>query len=125
MKKTHIIFTFAVVLLFLVILYKEIIYNTPMSDNNVIIKKIDSPNNQYQALIFERNINATTKTSYHLSILENGKDLKNAVGNVFISYNDFDVEWISNDILKVNNKRDSSKLKKSQNYKKIKIVYSY
>ena len=122
MKKLSIIITiiFAVFL----ILYK-VIFIIPIYDNNIVIKEINSPNNQYRAIIFERNINATTRSSYHLSILKNGQVLNNVGGNVFVSYNNFDVEWINNDVLKVNNDRENSKLKKVHNYKNIKVIYSY
>ena len=122
MKKLSIIITiiFAVFL----ILYK-VIFIIPIYDNNIVINEINSPNNQYRAIIFERNINATTRSSYHLSILKNGQVLNNVGGNVFVSYNNFDVEWINNDVLKVNNDRENSKLKKVHNYKNIKVIYSY
>ena len=122
MKKLSIIIT--IIFAVLLMLYK-VIFTIPMYNNNIIIKEINSPNNQYRAIIFERNINATTRNSYHLSILKNGKVLNNVGGNVFVSYNNFDVEWINNDVLKVNNDRENSKLKKVQNYKNIKVIYSY
>lgn len=39
-----------------------------------------------------------------MSVLKNGKKLKSGdIGNAFITYNEFDVEWIDNNTLKANN----------------------
>ena len=69
-----------------------------------IIQEVVSPDGKYVAYVFEANGGATTKFTYRLSVLKNGKKLKAGdIGNAFITYNEFDVEWVDNNTLKVNN----------------------
>ena len=69
-----------------------------------IIQESVSPDGKYVAYVFEANGGATSKFTYRLSILKNGKKLKAGdVGNTFITYDEFDVEWVEDDTLKVNN----------------------
>ena len=69
-----------------------------------IIQEVVSPDGKYVAYVFEANGGATTKFTYRLSVLINGKKLKAGdIGNAFITYNEFDVEWVDNNTLKVNN----------------------
>ena len=69
-----------------------------------IIQEVVSPDGKYVAYVFEANGGATTRFTYRLSVLKNGKKLKAGdVGNTFITYDEFDVEWINDNTLKVNN----------------------
>ncbi len=74
-----------------------------MGEPNVI-QEVVSPDGKYVAYVFEANGGATTKFTYRLSVLKNGEKLKAGdIGNAFITYYEFDVEWIDNNTLKVNN----------------------
>lgn len=69
-----------------------------------IIQEVVSPDGKYVAYVFEANGGATTKFTYRLSVLKNGEKLKAGdIGNAFITYYEFDVEWVDNNTLKVNN----------------------
>ena len=69
-----------------------------------IIQEVVSPDGKYVAYVFDANGGATTKFTYRLSVLKNGEKLKAGdIGNAFITYYEFDVEWIDNNTLKVNN----------------------
>ena len=94
-----------------------------ISNNNNIIMEEISPDKKYKAVVFERNINATTKQSYQLSIINANDEIKNKSGNVFISYYDFEVYWEDESVLNVKNKKENDKLKKKKEYKHIKILY--
>jgi len=60
---------------------------------NKIIEVKTQPNNEFDFVHFKRDCGATTGYSYQLSILDHGSELPNKGGNVFISEQDFDVEW--------------------------------
>lgn len=107
----------------LVILNIYLGYTLHISDNNNIIMEEISPDKKYKAVVFERNINATTKQSYQLSIINANDEIKNKPGNVFISYYDFEVYWEDESVLHVKNKKENDKLKKKKEYKHIKILY--
>lgn len=69
-----------------------------------VIQEVVSPDGKYVAYVFEANGGATTRFTYRLSVLKNGKKLKAGdIGNTFITYDEFDVEWVDDDTLKVNN----------------------
>ena len=59
-----------------------------------------SPDSKNKAVSFRSNAGATTAYGYHLSILKPHRRLKNMGGNAFLSYSEFDFEWVSdNEIL--------------------------
>ncbi len=91
--------------------------------NNTVIKEIGSPDGDYTAFCFIRDLGATTKASYQLSILNKGEKLGDTTGNVFITYGEFDVEWDGNSDLIVNIKDDEEIFKKLEQYKGIQIKY--
>ena len=72
--------------------------------NNEIVKTIQSPNGNYVAYLFKRNMGATTKESYQLSILRKGKEFGDNSGNIFIAYGEFDIEWVNDKALMIKNK---------------------
>jgi hypothetical protein len=72
----------------------------PMCSNEMI-SSANSLNGIYVAYTFTRDCGATTSESYHLSILKKGQELKNKGGNTFISESKFEVEWESDNLLKV------------------------
>ncbi len=67
---------------------------------NHIINTISSPNGNMKAVVYLRDLGATTRKSYHLSILKSNQKIRNS-GNTYVSYQEFEVKWISNDILQV------------------------
>lgn len=95
------------------------------SSSNELINKIESPDGKYVALYFIRDLGATTKRSYQLSILSKGEELGDTSGNVFVTYGEFDIEWEKNDNLIVNVKSDEEIFKQSDQYKEIKIEYKW
>lgn len=69
---------------------------------NELISTTVSPDGNYEAHIFVRDCGATTGYSYQLSILKDGKEVKNRSGNTFVSDGEFTVEWIDDRLIKVN-----------------------
>ncbi|MUT68349.1 hypothetical protein [Paenibacillus sp. NEAU-GSW1] len=69
--------------------------------SNEVVSSIESPNKDYRAYVFLRDCGATTKKSYQVSVLKNGKELKNSGGNVFSSYNGVSIFWSDTDELTV------------------------
>ena len=91
-----------------------------------VIQKVVSPDGKYVAYVFEANGGATTKFTYRLSVLKNGKKLKAGdVGNTFITYDEFDVEWVDNDILKVNNIASIYIFKQETKIDDVSVSYNY
>ncbi|MEK3889338.1 hypothetical protein [Bacillus sp. FSL K6-3431] len=68
---------------------------------NEIIQQSNSQSEKKTAYIFIRDCGATTGYSYHLSILNQNKELKNKSGNTFVSDQEFSIEWQSNKSLKI------------------------
>lgn len=90
-------------------------YNTKISEKL-------SNNGKYKAVKFMRNVNATTPFSYHLMILPKNKELKDASGNIYVSYEDFEYSWID-DILVIYNSEEDHVFKKITSYEGINISY--
>ena len=91
-----------------------------------IIQESVSPNGKYVAYVFEANGGATSKFTYRLSILKNGKKLKAGdVGNTFITYDEFDVEWVEDDTLKVNNISSIYIFKQEIKIDDVSVSYNY
>ena len=90
-----------------------------------VIQEVVSPNGKYVAYVFEANGGATSKFTYRLSILKNGKKLKAGdVGNTFITYTEFNVEWID-DTLHVNNIPSANIFKQETKVNDVNISYDY
>ena len=91
-----------------------------------IIQESVSPDGKYVAYVFEANGGATSKFTYRLSILKNGKKLKAGdVGNTFITYDEFDVEWVEDDTLKVNNISSIYIFKQETKIDDVNVSYNY
>lgn len=93
--------------------------------NNNIVKTLESPDKMYSAVIFIRDMGATTDKSYQLSILPRDKNLGNSRGNIFISYGSFDIEWKSKNKLFVNKKESAKVFRQETKFADIKITYNY
>ena len=107
MKKTIVIIAVILVVIIGLFVVGNIALNsfrTFLMGEPDIIQESVSPDGKYVAYVFEANGGATTKFTYRLSVLKNGEKLKASdIGNAFITYYEFDVEWIDNNTLKVNN----------------------
>lgn len=91
-----------------------------------IIQESVSPDGKYIAYVFEANGGATSRFTYRLSILKNGKKLKAGdVGNTFITYTEFDVEWIDDNTLNVNNIASVNIFKQETKIDDVNISYNY
>ena len=91
-----------------------------------VIQEVVSPNGKYVAYDFEANGGATSKFTYRLSILKNGKKLKAGdVGNTFITYTEFDVEWIDDNTLNVNNIASVNIFKQETKIDDVSVSYNY
>ena len=59
-------------------------------------------------------------------MLKNGKKLKTGyVGNTLITYDEFDVEWVDNDTLKVNNIVSIYIFKQERKIDEVSVSYNY
>ena len=83
---------------------------------NEIVQKLPSPNGDKVAYIFQRDCGATTGTSYQLSLLDSDEEFPNKGGNTFVSDNQFQINWVTNDKLRVNY------MKSSETYEMVKSV---
>ena len=91
-----------------------------------IIQEVVSPDGKYVAYVFEANGGATTRFTYRLSVLKEGKKLKAGdVGNAFITYDEFDVEWIDDNTLKVNNIQSINIFEQKMKIDRVNITYNY
>ena len=107
MKKTVVIIAVVLAMIIgLVVAGKSALnsFRTFLMGKPDIIQEVVSPDEKYVAYVFEANAGSTTGRTYRLSVLKNGKKLKAGdIGNAFITSYEFDVEWIDNNTLKVNN----------------------
>lgn len=91
-----------------------------------IFQEVVSPDGKYVAYVFEANGGATTKFTYRLSVLKKSKKLKAGdVGNTFITYDEFDVEWVDDDTLKVNNISSIYIFKQETKIDDVSVSYKY
>lgn len=91
-----------------------------------IIQEVISPDNKYVAYVFEANGGATTRFTYRLSILKNGSKLKHGdIGNTYITYNEFDVEWTEDNTLKVENFASVNIFKQETKIYDVDVKYNY
>ena len=89
-----------------------------------VLQQVESPDRKYTAYVFHCE-GTREKFTYRLSIIESDKKLKKSVGNTYISDSSFDVSWIDNGNLKVNNYPTIDIFKQKQKVGKIKIQYNY
>ena len=93
----------------------------PLKYNNVVFESY-SPDGEYKAIKFTRNVNATTQISFHLSILRKNDKLKDEPGNTYVSYGDFDFEWIDDTTVTIRH-QNKNVFKCNSSYLGIKIKY--
>lgn len=72
---------------------------------NTVISSVASPNNQWQAVLFERSCGATTGFTSQVSIIESGETLSNGDGgNIYVSEGypkEYLLTWESENSLKI------------------------
>lgn len=90
--------------------------------SNTEIKRYSSPDNIFEAVIFFRDCGSTTGQSFQLSIVKQGEEVGNAKGNIYITNDDFTVNWKSASELEVIGSSDDI-FKKESKYKKLNISY--
>ena len=91
--------------------------------NNTIISELQSSDERYTAVKFERDMGATTRKSIQLSILPKGYKLGNDTGNAYVSYDDFEFSWIEEDVLEIIKKKNSDSFKAENKLYDVDIVY--
>ena len=89
-----------------------------------VLQQVESPDGKYTAYVFHCE-GTRERFTYRLSIIESDKKLKKSVCNTYISDSSFDVSWIDNGNLKVNNYPAIDIFKQEQKVGKIKIQYNY
>lgn len=92
--------------------------------NNKIIQSVKSPDEKYTAYIFIRDMGATTKASYQLSVFSKGTVLENESGNVFVSYEPFNIQWKDSKHLVVTYSKESEIFKQETSYDHLIIMYN-
>ena len=95
--------------------------NNVLLYNSIINEKV-SIDQKYKAVKFTRNIGATTRLSYQISIIRYNENLTDSPGNIYISYDDFDYEWLDGDLIIKNNVNDRV-FKRENKHKQIDIFY--
>ncbi|HHV98582.1 MAG TPA: hypothetical protein GXX36_03255 [Clostridiaceae bacterium] len=111
-----------IILTFLLVTLTLVITGCSAS-NNEVIKSIESPTGTYVAYLFIRDMGATTRESYQLSILKKGEKLGNRPGNVSIAYGQFDIEWTGDKELAIKNKTIEEVFKNEEKYGEVTIVH--
>lgn len=94
------------------------------NSNNKIIKTIPSPNGKYVAYAFVRDLGATTKESYQMSILKENEKLGNGSGNTFVSYSNFAAVWDNDNEITIKYPKNAEVFKNEVNVKGIKVNYN-
>ena len=111
-------------ILFLVLFSNFIIYNIFLPEP-AIIQYVPSPDGEHIAYIYESDGGATTGFIYHLSIMKKDEKLTKGKGNTYSSSFEFQVEWINNAELQVNNPSPIKIYKQKENVNGIKVQYKF
>ena len=122
-KKLIIILLVVIVMIILVLFGKLIVY--VYLPKPTIIQSMPSPDGTHVAYVYESDGGATTGFIYNLSILQNGAILSKGQGNSYSSGYAFNIEWINNNELQVNNTSSIRIYKQKEVVKGIKINYKY
>ena len=114
----------ACIIVILVMIIMSIILPTFFSNGeNSVLEEVDSPNGEFTAIIFIRNVNATTKESYQLYLLKRNEKFTNRYRGVYISYDKFSVKWEDNKTIKVKNNTAQNIFKQRKKYRGVSILY--
>ena len=111
---------------FLILLFVLIILSCNQIGENSIQQEIYSPEKNYKAIVFSRNIDATTSFNTQVSIIERDKKLPNKPGNIFVAeyVDNLDVYWSTENELHIFFPDKNIRIyKKKEEINDIKIVY--
>lgn len=103
----------------------NIISCNQMGENN-IQQVIYSPEKNYKAVVFSRNIDATTSFNTQVSIIERDYNLPNKPGNIFVAdyVDNLEVYWSTENELHIIVPEKNIRIyKKKEEINDIKIVY--
>ncbi len=90
-----------------------------------IIESVNSPDGEYTAYLYESNGGATSDWTYHISVLESGKELKKGSGNVYISRDKPNgVEWTGERELYVDDYKSVNTTKQETEVKGVTVRYN-
>lgn len=90
---------------------------------NVVLNKAVSPNGNNVAIIFIRDVGATTRASYQLCILKNDEEFTNDSKGIYVSYEEFEVVWLDDENIKIYNISSQNIFKQKRNYRGINLLY--
>lgn len=90
-----------------------------------IIQVAPSPDGQYMAYVYESNGGATTRFTYHLSVVRCNQTLRKGNGNLYISGSEFSIKWMSDNCLYVNNFPTINIYKQKTEVMGIEVQYAY
>ena len=111
---------------FLILLFTLIILSCNQMGENRIWQVIYSPNNNFKAIVFSRNVDATTKFNTQVSIIERDKKLPNKPGNIFVAdyVDNLEVYWSTENELHIIVPEKNIRIyKKKEEINDIRIVY--
>lgn len=91
--------------------------------HNTILSQKISESGQYKAVKFKRSLGATTADSFQLSIVKSNKNLRDEIGNVYISYEDFEYMWIEENTLKIINNGNQEYFKAEKQVDDVSVIY--
>ena len=113
-----------VILVMIIMIIMSIILPTFFSTGvNSVLEEVDSPNGEFTAIIFIRDVDATTKESYQLCLLKRNEKFTNRHTGVYISYDKFSVKWEDNKTIKVKNNTVQNIFKQRKKYRGVSILY--
>ena len=92
-------------------------------NHNEVIYETVSPDGKNKAVMFNRDLGATTWFNYQLSILKRNETLKNKPGNVLITYSQINVEWKNDKTLLVRFLEKKRVFKQLYEFRGISILY--
>ena len=98
MKRIFGICLLFVIIIILLFFIQKILYYKPN-----IINEIESPDKKYIAYVYEKNSGMTASFVYRLDVLKKGEKLTIFNDGIYISDTDFNVKWIDDDKLFVDN----------------------
>jgi len=106
--------------------------------SNTVIDEVYSPDNNYKAIIFERDAGATTGFSTQVSIISSKSSLPNSPGNVFISDTnhgsapsgkgggpEVSISWVNSNEVIISYHSKARIFKEEGSIKNIQIRYTY
>lgn len=113
----------SIIILLITLLIVLIVAVFSLKSENVVLNKVISPNGNNVAITFIRDVGATTRASYQLCILKNDEKFTNDSKGIYVSYEEFEVEWIDDENIRVHNISAQNIFKQKRNYHSIGLLY--